>query len=188
MNIFAPHPSPVQSAMWLDDIRKNKMILESAQMLSTAIHIISPENQYRSLYKQTHVNHPANVWIRQSRGNFVWLLHHMAAMHKQKGPTRLRPNGHKSGTLMPAFLHFAKNGSFPRKDLTSFANCAANNALGLNFKHVEDTNTAYRLYLNERWRDDVTRASNPDAPWYHMPKWDHGTRPYWANFDLAMVA
>jgi hypothetical protein len=37
MNIFALSECPEQSALWLDDIRKNKMILESAQMLSTAI-------------------------------------------------------------------------------------------------------------------------------------------------------
>ena len=34
MNIFALDKCPMQSAQWLDDIRKNKMILESAQMLS----------------------------------------------------------------------------------------------------------------------------------------------------------
>ena len=41
MNIFALSRCPMQSAWWLDDIRKNKMILESAQMLSTAVRLLS---------------------------------------------------------------------------------------------------------------------------------------------------
>ena len=40
MNIFALDQCPMQSALWLDDIRKNKMILESAQMLSTAVRLL----------------------------------------------------------------------------------------------------------------------------------------------------
>ena len=36
MNIFALHQDPVQAAQWHVDDHVNKMIIESAQMLSTA--------------------------------------------------------------------------------------------------------------------------------------------------------
>ena len=41
MNIFATSPSPDTSALWLDDVRKNKMILETAQLLSASVRINS---------------------------------------------------------------------------------------------------------------------------------------------------
>jgi len=68
-----------------------KMILESAQMLSTAHRVLDGEEYIdktangRSikrwrvplnegvLYKATHVNHPCSVWGRQSAGNYIWL-------------------------------------------------------------------------------------------------------------------
>lgn len=31
---------------------------------------------YDYLYRPAHVNHPCNIWVRQSDSNFEWLLHH----------------------------------------------------------------------------------------------------------------
>src|SRR4029077_5191734 len=39
MNIFATSPDPIRSAQALDDFRLNKMIVESCQILSAALHI-----------------------------------------------------------------------------------------------------------------------------------------------------
>jgi len=52
------------------------MILESAQMLSTA-HRITDGNDYadeQGLYKTAHKNHPSNLWARQSKWNYMWLF------------------------------------------------------------------------------------------------------------------
>ena len=57
MNIFAFDKCPMRSALWLDDIRKNKMILESAQMLSTAVRALCPDTTlevYKTAYLITH--------------------------------------------------------------------------------------------------------------------------------------
>jgi hypothetical protein len=63
MNIFALSECPEQSALWLDDIRKNKMILESAQMLSTAIRWLDPDTTL-PVYKLAYMNHPCSKWAR----------------------------------------------------------------------------------------------------------------------------
>jgi len=52
------------------------MILESAQMLSTA-HRITDGNDYadeHGLYKTAHKNHPSTLWARQSKWNYMWLF------------------------------------------------------------------------------------------------------------------
>jgi hypothetical protein len=56
-----------------------KMILESAQMLSTA-HRILDDPPWPELYKATHKNHPSSVWVRQSNQHYVWLVYHLLAL------------------------------------------------------------------------------------------------------------
>lgn len=50
-----------------------KMILEYAQLLSTAHHVLDEENAIPNIYKKTHVNHPSAVWARESSENYIWL-------------------------------------------------------------------------------------------------------------------
>lgn len=47
-----------------------KMILEYAQLLSTAHHLSKTERDY---YKPTHINHPCAIWVRKSVLNYCWL-------------------------------------------------------------------------------------------------------------------
>ena len=100
MNIFALDQCPMQSALWLDDIRKNKMILESAQMLSTAVRTLCPDTDLE-VYRVAYLNHPCTIWARQSRANFRWLLSHMSHLFIQKGGV------HKSALLIPLFQKYA---------------------------------------------------------------------------------
>jgi hypothetical protein len=53
------------SALLHDNSRVHKMIVESAQMLSTTfIHF-----GLQAPYKSTHINHPCNKWLRESYAN-----------------------------------------------------------------------------------------------------------------------
>jgi hypothetical protein len=185
VNIFALSECPEQSALWLDDIRKNKMILESAQMLSTAIRLISgthfkvrsnsgktmvshwvlPEDDWElAIYKTNHINHPCAIWARQSRANFRWLLDHMRHLYIQKiGP-------HKSAELIKWFEKYADTGKFPSEDLTPFENCARNEERGVDYSDVCDVHEAYRLYMNDRWKErNITLT------------WRWGEEPEWRN-------
>jgi|TARA_R110002020_G_scaffold55040_1_gene152946 hypothetical protein len=75
MNIFMLDNNPFKAARMHCDKHVVKMILESAQMLSTA-HRVLDDNDYadaNKLYKATHKNHPSNVWVRESHHNYQWL-------------------------------------------------------------------------------------------------------------------
>tara|TARA_R110002111_G_scaffold14205_2_gene38958 strand:- start:62 stop:499 length:438 start_codon:yes stop_codon:yes gene_type:complete len=56
-----------------------KMILESAQMLSTAHHILDKSDN-DLLYKATHKNHPSSRWVRESHLHYQWLYSHFVAL------------------------------------------------------------------------------------------------------------
>jgi hypothetical protein len=72
MNIFVLDENPQICASFHCDKHVCKMIVETAQMLCTAHHMLQPVDDIP--YKKTHVNHPANVWIRHSYENYTWLL------------------------------------------------------------------------------------------------------------------
>jgi len=107
MNIFYIDENPVQAAQWMVDKHVVKMILESAQLLSTAHRILDgKEIQIQAdieqidgtvktrkkklwllgdgrdnvLYSATHINHPSCVWTRSSIENYNWLVDHFFAL------------------------------------------------------------------------------------------------------------
>lgn len=146
MNIFVTSECPKQAAQWLDDKRVVKMVLESAQMLATAMR----EHGGEPTYKSTHVNHPANVWARQTNANYVWLLRHFYYLCQEY---KARYNKeHKCFNYMDEFI--AGIAVIPVGSRTPFVNCAANKEFGVSYKHVEDVCMAYQLYLNDRWDTD----------------------------------
>ena len=65
MNIFYLHRDPRVAARYHNDKHVVKMILESAQMLSTA-HRELDGNLNETMYRPTHKNHPSTVWVRES--------------------------------------------------------------------------------------------------------------------------
>jgi hypothetical protein len=74
MNIFYLHFIPQICAMYHVNKHVIKMILETAQLLCSAIHILYPENELTFMYKLTHKNHPSSVWARDNINNWKWLL------------------------------------------------------------------------------------------------------------------
>ena len=66
MNIFVSSFDAREAAKALDDKRLIKMVLETAQILSTNINLAGLR---QGPYKTTHQNHPAVVWCRQSHAN-----------------------------------------------------------------------------------------------------------------------
>lgn len=77
MNIFYLSRSPVEAAKMQCDKHVVKMILETAQLLSTA----HAELDGASVaYKPTHKNHPSAVWVRSSLQHYVWTVAHLEAL------------------------------------------------------------------------------------------------------------
>ena len=89
MNIFVTDLCPVKSAQEQCDKHVVKMVLESAQMLSTAwrepndlrsSEFSSKYADEHELYKTAHPNHPCSIWVRQARENYKWLYRHFVAL------------------------------------------------------------------------------------------------------------
>jgi hypothetical protein len=93
MNIFYLNNDPKLCAEMHLDKHVVKMILEYAQLLSTAHRVLDGtvstrlsksgrKQQYypladerdNFLYSATHVNHPSAVWVRYSDKNYTWLI------------------------------------------------------------------------------------------------------------------
>lgn len=68
MNIFYLAHSPSDCAKMHCDKHVIKMILETAQLLSTAHH----ERGSTAPYKPTHRNHPSAVWVRSGVKQYRW--------------------------------------------------------------------------------------------------------------------
>jgi len=146
MNIFVTDPCPLRSARYLDTLRVNKMILESAQLLCGALHHYGVE----APYKPTHMQHPAAIWTRFSRENYIWLWEHYVALLNELYSRR--GTIHKSGEFKVWLRDQAKH--IPSRGLSDHANCAASEKLGISYKHLDCVYDAYKLYLNDKWELD----------------------------------
>ena len=92
MNIFVLDEDPVLAAQYHCDKHVVKMILESAQLLSTAHRVLDgdlghkfsksgaklkdyilPDARQDLLYKASHTNHPCALWVRETDCNYMWL-------------------------------------------------------------------------------------------------------------------
>lgn len=72
MNIFVLDRNLTKCAEYHCDQHVKKMVIEYAQILSTALHVSgSTTNEWT--YLPTHRNHPSNVWVRESLSHWSWL-------------------------------------------------------------------------------------------------------------------
>lgn len=127
MNIFRVHNNPNIAAQFLCDRHVVKMILESAQMLSTAHRLLDGEqiiieengrkkkqwihpdpDMDENLYKAVHINHPCTVWTREGEVNYLWHLDHWIALCQEY--THRYGKTHASWTKLNKYLYrFPKN-------------------------------------------------------------------------------
>lgn len=177
MNIFVLDQCPITAARYHCD-KHMKMIVESAQMLSTAHRVLdgletvekgkTGRNIKRwrlldpvkdlELYKASHVNHPCNRWIRESVGNYEWLYALYEALCAQY--TLRYERVHKSSLLLPLLKTPPQN--LIDRGVTQFAQ-----AMPEEYRHA-DAVVAYRnFYLGAKasfckW----TNVAIPD--WFNL--------------------
>jgi len=149
MNIFVTSNCPKLSAQDLDNKRVVKMVLETAQLLSTAIFINSGIT-YEGIYKPTHLKHPCTIWAAETVENWDWLFRHFVDLYEEYS---FRYNKqHASENILPYLLKHrtdVKSGS-----MTAFANCTRSESIKVDFKHITDTCAAYKQYLIAKWHYD----------------------------------
>lgn len=102
MNIFYLNPEPKLCAEMHCDRHVLKMIIEYAQLMSTAHRVLDGEEYYAltangrkikrwrlnderegGLMKASHINHPSNVWTRSSNNNYNWLYYMWRALCRE---------------------------------------------------------------------------------------------------------
>jgi hypothetical protein len=102
MNIFYLDNDVTKCAEMHNDKHVVKMILEYAQLLSTAHRVLDgticdgfsdsgrrkktytlSDSRNDILYSATHINHPSAVWVRQSDTNYKWLQSMLATLCKE---------------------------------------------------------------------------------------------------------
>lgn len=101
MNIFVLDTNPIIAASYHCDQHLHKMILESAQMLSTAAHKFFPHLKGH-IYAPAYENHPCTVWVSECFANMVWvcdLANHLDNIRQANGNTR-----HSSMDVIQAIL------------------------------------------------------------------------------------
>lgn len=183
MNIFVTDTCPVKSARALDDVRLNKMILETAQMLCTnalalakpglnpaepAPHFDIPDSLVP--YKPTHMNHPCTVWARKSRYNYDWLARHFISLVDEKADRTHKL--HLSYTkLMPLLTHIYDNPlDIPVDNDISFVYAGD---YPVRTTSCLDVTASYRKTMIAKWRNDALKG--------RTPRWTNATQPDWSS-------
>lgn len=148
MNIFVLDHSPVVAAQMQCDKHVVKMILETAQILSTIT---------GGPYKPTHQNHPCTAWARETRTNFNWLVRHGLALSAEY--THRYGKRHKCQDVIEAIGYDTPSDQFPI-GCTDFVKCMPDE-----YK-VPDVVLSYRNYYHSKAR--FARWTKRDVPFWWM--------------------
>jgi len=82
MNIFFLDRDPYKAALALCDKHVPKMLLESTQMLSTAVQA-NAKKKFDDLYKPAYPKHPMTIWVGFNRDCFRWALENAVYINHQ---------------------------------------------------------------------------------------------------------
>lgn len=184
MNIFYLSRNPETAAEYMCDKHVVKMVLETAQLLSTAHRILDgreitvpttdklgrkrwksytelPDSREDKLYKATHPNHPCAVWVRQNAEHYRWLYRHFKALCSQY--TLRYGKTHASARLQHVLQQPPHNTS--REEWKE-----PPQAMPEEYQSKVDTVTAYRQYYI--------------ADKAYMAKWTRTPAPVWWSHSL----
>jgi hypothetical protein len=154
MNIFVLDENPTIAAQMHCDKHVVKMVLEAAQMLSTA-HRVLDDNESDVLYRATHKNHPCSIWVRDAAKNYMWLYNHFVALCDEYNHRYGKV--HLTDTKLRAIL------ATPPKNIgdgnrTPFALAMPDDV------KCESTVDSYRAYYKQYKTDIATWNKNRPAP------------------------
>ena len=174
MNIFYVDEDPAIAAQCLVDKHVVKMILESAQLLSTAHRVLDgiefegksqsgrkakrwllPDAREGVIYTATHINHPSAVWCRTSIENYDWLVDHMYALMQEY--TNRYNKQHKCYGEISYMLQSPPH-NLKEWDRTTMPSCMAEEYI-----ISEDPIINYRNYYREG-KKNLHRWTNRSAP------------------------
>jgi hypothetical protein len=175
MNIFYLHHDVIKCAEMHNDKHTVKMILEYAQLLSTAHRVLDGDivigksktgrKQTRYvlpsddsiLYSATHINHPSSVWVRQSDKNYAWLFGLFQALMAEY--THRYGKTHATSRLEMHLAKLPKN--IPQKSFTE-----PTPAMPDDVKVPGDSIASYRKYYIQNKPHLASWKKRPVPDWY----------------------
>lgn len=183
MNIFVLHRDPYKAASMMCDKHVVKMVVETAQLLSTAHRVLDGELVKRpsvsgkrmvkyyeldcyeaelTYYKVAHINHPSAVWCRETSANYDWLYKHFVALcneyHNRYG------RFHKTDLRLMQPLR-NKPLNIKKGPLTEFPQAMPDDC------KQKDVVLAYRSYYN-KYKSDFAKWKSGLVPEWFMEKKD----------------
>ena len=179
MNIFVLDNNPVQAAIQQCDKHVVKMIVESAQMLSTAHRILDgiPHEEKTSngrkivryrlslfddvYYQSVHPKHPSTLWTMESSSNYEWHWEHFVALCEEY--THRYGKVHSTDKKLRTILKVPPT-NIPIGPLTPFRL-----AMGSNPECVDPENPvqSYRnFYMTKQKRFKMVWSSRPVPEWF----------------------
>ena len=179
MNIFYLDKDVTTCAVMHNNSHCVKMILEYAQLLSTAHRYLDgaptidrggatgrqrttyilADNRDSVLYGATHINHPSAIWVRKSSDNYKWLANLLVALCKEYTFRYGKIHKVEQTGLAQALLN-----SMP-KNIGSEAFTEPTPAMPDEVKIAGDSIASYRNYYN------VSKT--------HLAKWKSRPVPEW---------
>lgn len=158
MNIFVTNTDPLICAQEHCNVHVVKMILETAQLLSTA-HVELDGKQVA--YKATHKNHPSAVWVRKERSNYLWAFDLFDALLYEY--THRTGKRHKSASIREIL-------SRPPEKISDRFGCLTHfpKAMPDEFKQ-KSVETSYKDYLNAKYMEWLKRDRPMRVEWTDRP-------------------
>jgi hypothetical protein len=151
VNIFVLDHNLRKCAEYHTDAHVVKMLLESAQLMSSAVRSCGIDCGY----KTTHINHPCSVWVRQSVANWLWLRALTTELNREWQYRFNHTRNHKSFDMIS---------SLPIPPLSDFGLTPFAQAMPAELQGPI-TVYAYRRYYRQRKQ--------------HLFKWTKRTTPWW---------
>ena len=137
------------------------MILESVQILCTALN----KMDIKTPYKSTHSKHPCVLWVGQSFDNFLWLKDLTLLLNDEYQYRFDKQRDHRSIEV----LHSISGHRYARRGLTPFAQ-----AMPDEYKVPGDAVKAYRrFYIAEK---------------QYFARWSGRAKPEWFVEPTALSA
>jgi hypothetical protein len=159
VNVFLFDLDHSINAQYYCDLHNNKMILESMQILCSALHLNGLSFSW--MYKPTHLKHGCVLWAAESWDNWHYLYDLMMALHDEK--VLRTGKSHKSAELLRAV---------PVNDLKQILNTIPRRGptppyLAMPEKYrSDDIVSSYRRYFASEKQHIAKWTGRPVPQWY----------------------
>ena len=182
MNIFYLDKAPIKAAEMSCDKHVVKMILESAQLLSTCPRVQDGQEYYdktkngrkikrwrhpnpnveATLYKAGWIKHPSTIWLFESAYNYIWLYRHFMALNEEYKKRYNHTDDHVAVQKLGQLLKFPPKNAQYNKIGTD-----ATPAMPEHCKISGDSVASYRrYYILEKNRFATWKSPAKTPEWY----------------------